>query len=645
MSKTLSEIISARLEEEKANALAEIGKMERAGILSPDGNGGEDAECSIESVSSLRTKIEMICNSQLKIAVCGVVKAGKSTFLNALLFGQDVLPTFVTPCTAKLTFITHSDDKTGFAAKFYTKAEFEDMRNRLDDETKQKLADSCQRSYREGVSPQQMWGKESSVSDNDFNNLRKGLQEYASESGKYTPYVKEITIKINRPELRNLYIVDTPGLDDPNQLNSFQTEQWADQAHAVVFLMPWKGPGKEDKQFIERHFGTMSDGSKNRLFVLTKIDQEPKWIDTLDQFKKDFPNEKQNVCGYSSLLVLLKSQCERGEKLNADDQWYLDNHKDIDPDPSNVGKLITERLFSGDAKVDRLRQIIVDCYNRFVDGCQDRVADVEQSLKNAEMDKEQAIEAAEKLRRLREKIQNAGEASTKRALDFFTNGEINKGESERDSIVDEVNRIVRREFERCRSDSDIVPAVRQARIETIRCMRAHAAQLFQSKKDDVKEAFEDLVMNIGEMTTEAGCDNYVRQPDMTRIVDVAVRRCDAIDMEIDEDKVEQGIDYWLFTSTRTNANNIASAFRELAQKTIDNLKQSINEFNQFCRSEIKGYVASMLAEIEKRIDEMHDGASLAPDKAKRRVTEIQARLEDARNRLKDAEKARAACSL
>ena len=39
------------------------------------------------------------------VAVCGEVKAGKSTLLNSILFGDNILPTFDTPLTAKLTFI------------------------------------------------------------------------------------------------------------------------------------------------------------------------------------------------------------------------------------------------------------------------------------------------------------------------------------------------------------------------------------------------------------------------------------------------------------------------------------------------------------------------------------------------------------
>ena len=46
-------------------------------------------------------------NRDLKIGIVGQVKAGKSSFLNALIFdGRDILPKAATPMTAALTKIS-----------------------------------------------------------------------------------------------------------------------------------------------------------------------------------------------------------------------------------------------------------------------------------------------------------------------------------------------------------------------------------------------------------------------------------------------------------------------------------------------------------------------------------------------------------
>lgn len=48
----------------------------------------------------------------LRLGIVGSVKAGKSTFLNALLFnGEDVLPKAATPMTASLTRLGFSENQ------------------------------------------------------------------------------------------------------------------------------------------------------------------------------------------------------------------------------------------------------------------------------------------------------------------------------------------------------------------------------------------------------------------------------------------------------------------------------------------------------------------------------------------------------
>ena len=77
------------------------------------------------AVTSYRSKISEIMRTQkelnsnlesvtqqdraLRIAIVGQMKAGKSSFINALLFPVDILPKAATPMTAALTRIAYSD--------------------------------------------------------------------------------------------------------------------------------------------------------------------------------------------------------------------------------------------------------------------------------------------------------------------------------------------------------------------------------------------------------------------------------------------------------------------------------------------------------------------------------------------------------
>ena len=64
----------------------------------------------------------------LKIGIVGEVKAGKSSFLNALIFdGEDILPKASTPMTAALTRIIFSE-RSEAKIVFYKKNDWETIR-------------------------------------------------------------------------------------------------------------------------------------------------------------------------------------------------------------------------------------------------------------------------------------------------------------------------------------------------------------------------------------------------------------------------------------------------------------------------------------------------------------------------------------
>ena len=71
------------------------------------------AEYGIESSDSLKKVFteKMEKDRDLKIGILGRVKAGKSSFLNAIVFkGQNVLPKAATPMTAALTILEYGND-------------------------------------------------------------------------------------------------------------------------------------------------------------------------------------------------------------------------------------------------------------------------------------------------------------------------------------------------------------------------------------------------------------------------------------------------------------------------------------------------------------------------------------------------------
>ena len=304
--------------------------------------------------------LKTLHDEKFTIAVCGVVKAGKSTFLNSLLFGNDILPAFDTPMTAKLTFIEYADKSDYATISFYTKDEWKKLKDDLQTKyptQKQQLEERmslCFSKY--GVAEQNCIN----APDKVLKNLAE-IEEYVTDpktkGGKYTPYVKNVHIYIKNESIKNLRIVDTPGLNDPNIINSLETEKWIRNTHALIFLLQPKGMNESDLNFFDVHLSNTS--ANNRIFVINKIDDldDGEWEKTRAYLKKlgqgeefirrgHLFGEKETICGYSALLCMLKNMSAKGYPLNEDQEWALDGKEDYNADPNNVEAKISEKLYS-----------------------------------------------------------------------------------------------------------------------------------------------------------------------------------------------------------------------------------------------------------------------------------------------------------
>ena len=230
-------------------------------------------------------------NRTLKIGIVGGVKAGKSSFLNALLFrGRDILPKAATPMTAALTKISYSEtpyakivfyeDKdwnailqnaatfderleTAMASEKKRRAEKQKsiytrklqnnmaaaQEDSLDQYTIERLKKNIDEEFRackelaemadtRGVVVNTLLGSDQEIPLSD--NLEADLKEYVGADGKYTPFVKYIELGMNEPVLKDLEIIDTPGLNDPIVSRSIVTKRFLKNCDAA-FLMSFCG--------------------------------------------------------------------------------------------------------------------------------------------------------------------------------------------------------------------------------------------------------------------------------------------------------------------------------------------------------------------------------------------------------------------
>lgn len=261
-------------------------------------------------------------NRTLKIGIVGGVKAGKSSFLNALLFrGRDILPKAATPMTAALTKISYSEtpyakivfyeDKdwnailqnaatfderleTAIASEKKRRAEKQKsiytrklqnnmaavQEDSLDQYTIERLKKNIDEEFRackeltemanrRGVAVNTLLGNDQEIPLSD--NLEADLKEYVGADGKYTPFVKYIELGMNEPMLKDLEIIDTPGLNDPIVSRSIITKRFLKNC-AAAFLMSFCGQfmSAQDVTFLLK--ALPQEGIRHVVLIGSKFD-------------------------------------------------------------------------------------------------------------------------------------------------------------------------------------------------------------------------------------------------------------------------------------------------------------------------------------------------------------------------------------
>ena len=197
----------------------------------------ENQIISDEEFASIKNKID---DDKLTLGVIGQMKCGKSTFLNSLIFGDDVLPAATTPMTASLSVITYGEEKS-IEAEFYTKAEWDALKfesSRILDENVRDDEKSKHQAAEELVAKSKKIESEipALLGKKKKDSFEK-LIEYVGADGKYISITKSVTIYYPKDYLKGVEIVDTPGFNDPIVSREERTKEFLKDADAVLMLL------------------------------------------------------------------------------------------------------------------------------------------------------------------------------------------------------------------------------------------------------------------------------------------------------------------------------------------------------------------------------------------------------------------------
>jgi uncharacterized coiled-coil DUF342 family protein len=203
-------------------------------------------------------------NRLLTIGIIGRVKAGKSSVTNALYFdGKSILPEAPTPMTAALTVLSYGE-RDSVKAHFFSKedveiirrehSEYQNTESELVKERKKASFEQFEQMKASSLDIDALSAQgEQSIPAASFADLKEKLQDFVGLSGKYMPFTKSVELELKHEALRDISIVDTPGINDPIKSREARTEEYLRKCD-VVFIVSVAGQflSAQDLELMDR---------------------------------------------------------------------------------------------------------------------------------------------------------------------------------------------------------------------------------------------------------------------------------------------------------------------------------------------------------------------------------------------------------
>ncbi len=212
-----------------------------------------------------------------RLAVVGEFKAGKSTLINALLGRRDLVPEGVTPTTGAVTEIWWGEDESGEV---------------LD-------------------------GKGTRVFQGTIQQAVKFADQRSSEGKRLSGQGARVILRVASDFLRNLVILDTPGLG-ANDRDDKATYDCLHLADAAILVVNGLQPGGEDSLTLTERLRTTK---RKLLTVVTRIDKVTNPSDALSAAKAvfgDFAVGEPIGVASPAILIALEALKVADERRDAD---------------------------------------------------------------------------------------------------------------------------------------------------------------------------------------------------------------------------------------------------------------------------------------------------------------------------------------
>jgi len=184
-----------------------------------------------EAIESIQSSLN---TDNLIIGFVGKMNMGKSSIINALIFGDNVLPTSPTPMTVTLTSIKYGEQESATvtiitAEDFDEICRIKDVSDNSEPEEKVNSAKDLYDAIVKIDNYKNLLGKTKMIDLQEY-------EDYIGSEGKLSALAKSVIITLPKKELQDVTIVDTPGFNDPISSRDDDTFNFLSQANVIVLV-------------------------------------------------------------------------------------------------------------------------------------------------------------------------------------------------------------------------------------------------------------------------------------------------------------------------------------------------------------------------------------------------------------------------
>lgn len=135
---------------------------------------------------------------------------------------------------------------------------------------------------------------DSCIQANSLEELNQKLLQFVGANGKFMPYTKAVQISLNNPNLKDLEVIDTPGVNDPIVSREERTKALLKDCH-VVFIVSPSGQFLTDSDMGLFDRVSNKEGLQEIYFVASQADSAVLSMSVAEKSNQHLPTALENA--------------------------------------------------------------------------------------------------------------------------------------------------------------------------------------------------------------------------------------------------------------------------------------------------------------------------------------------------------------